>query len=80
MTQKAKELARQLYDETKEHFPEIVFSSIQPHPEQARRFWIKVHASMDEDRRTEMREFVADRATDILIANGYSFAVMVERS
>ncbi len=80
MTQKAKELARQLYEETKKYFPEIVFSSIQPHPEQARRFWIKVYASMDEDRRTEMREFVADRATDILIANGYSFAVMVERS
>jgi hypothetical protein len=80
MTHKAKELAIQLYEETKKQFPEIVFSYIQPHPEQARRFWIKVHASMNEDRRAQMREFVADRATDILIADGYSFAVMVEQS
>jgi hypothetical protein len=80
MTRKAKDLALRLYEETKTQFPEIAFSSIQPHPEQARRFWIKVRASMNEDRRTRMREFVADRATDILIADGYSFAVMVEKA
>jgi hypothetical protein len=80
MIRKAKDLALRLYEETKKQFPEIVLSSIQPHPEQSRHFWIQVRAAMNEERRVQMREFVADRATDILIADGYSFAMMVERA
>jgi hypothetical protein len=33
---------------------------------------------MDEQRERLMDTFVADRATDILIDEGYSFAVMLE--
>jgi hypothetical protein len=78
MKRKAKELALQLFNETNHRFPEILFLRIQPHPEQADRYWIKVRGTMDEQQERLMDTFVADRATDILIDEGYSFAVMLE--
>jgi hypothetical protein len=80
MTRKAKQLAMRLYNETQSRFPEITFARIQPHPEQVNRFWIMVIGEMDEEREREMDVFVADRATDILIDEGYSFSVMLRSS
>jgi hypothetical protein len=51
-----------------------------PSPELRKRYWIIVTGEISEDRRIEMRHFVADRATDILIDEGYSFAVMTNHS
>jgi hypothetical protein len=80
MTRKVKELAMQLYKETQSRFPEIMFARIQPHPEMRRRYWIMVIGEMNEEREREMDVFVADRATDILIDEGYSFSVMLRSS
>jgi hypothetical protein len=78
MTRKARELAMNLFNETQEKFPEITFSSIMPSPELRKRYWIMVTGELSEERQNVMREFVADRGTDILIDEGYSFAVMLE--
>jgi hypothetical protein len=80
MTKKVKELAIHLYEETRRQFPEINFHYIQPHPEMRKRYWIMVTGTMTEKRQRAMRKFVADRATDILIDEGYSFAVMIDHS
>jgi hypothetical protein len=79
MRRKAQELAMGLFEETRKHFPEISFLRIDPHPEQARRFWIRVVADMDDERQMAMDEFVADRAMDILMAHKYSFAIMLKQ-
>jgi hypothetical protein len=80
MTHKVKSLAMNLYEETRRIFPEINFLYIHPHPEMKRRYWIMVAANMNEEREDEMRHFVADRATDILIDEGYSFSVRIDHS
>jgi hypothetical protein len=78
MTRKARKLAMDLFNETQQKFPEITFSTIMPSPELRRRYWIMVTGEMNQRRERAMRTFVADRATDILIDEGYSFAVMLE--
>ena len=74
MTRKARELAMMLFNETQQKFPEITFSSIMPSPELRKRYWIMITGELSEERHNAMREFVADRGTDILIDEGYSFA------
>ena len=78
MTRKARELAMSLLNETQQKFPEITFSHIMPSPELRKRYWIMVTGEMNQRRERAMHTFVADRATDILIDEGYSFAVMLE--
>jgi hypothetical protein len=80
VTRKARELAMNLFNETQQKFPEITFSSIMPSPELRKRYWIMVTGELSEERQNAMREFVADRGTDILIDEGYSFAVMLENT
>ncbi len=80
MTRKAKELAMNFFRETQEAFPELTFVGIMPSPELRRRYWIMVTGAMTEKRKREMRRFVADRATDVLIDEGYSFAVKLEHT
>jgi hypothetical protein len=76
----AKKLAMQLYEDTRKQFPAIRFINIQNHPEQAGRYWINVAGDMSEDEEEEMRMFVGKIATDILINEGYSFAVMLDNT
>jgi hypothetical protein len=78
MTRKAKELALSLFNETQQKFPEITFFEIMPSPELRKRYWIMVTGTMTGKRQRAMRKFVANRATDILIDEGYSFSVMLE--
>jgi hypothetical protein len=77
---KVKELAMKLYEETHKHFPVIRFVSIQEHPEQANRYWINVGGDMDEQSEAEMRTFVGQKAMNILVQEGYSFAVMLDNT
>lgn len=78
MTQKARQLAMTLFEETKKRFPEIEFIDIEPHPEQHRRFWINVKAKMSEERAMAMSDFVAEMAIEIIIKHRYSFAIMLD--
>ncbi len=80
MTRKARELAMMLFNETQQKFPELSFVSIMPSPELRKRYWIMASGIMSEERERQMDVFVADRATDILIDEGYSFAVMLENT
>jgi hypothetical protein len=57
----------------------VLFRS-QEHPEQADRYWINVSADMDEEREMVMGKFVADNAMDILVKEGYSFAIMLDNT
>ncbi len=80
MKRKVQQLAKSLYEETKQRFPAIQFINIQEHPEQADRFWINVAGELSEEEQDSMRMFVGRKATDILIHDGYSFAVMLDNS
>ncbi len=78
MTRKVKDLALKFFQETQTAFPEITFADIMPSPELRKRYWILVTGTMTEKRKREMRRFVADRATDMLIDEGYSFSVKLD--
>ncbi|MFY8000450.1 MAG: hypothetical protein ACOVSW_17780 [Candidatus Kapaibacteriota bacterium] len=80
MKRKVKTLAMNLFEITQKKFPEIRFINIQEHPEQADRYWINVSADMDEEREMVMGKFVADNAMDILVKEGYSFAIMLDNT
>lgn len=80
MKRKVKTLAMNLFEITQKKFPEIKFINIQEHPEQADRYWINVSADMDEEREMAMGKFVADNAMDILVKEGYSFAIMLDNT
>jgi hypothetical protein len=80
MKRKVKTLAMNLFEITQKKFPEIKFINIQEHPEQADRYWINVSADMDEEREMVMDKFVARKAMDILVKEGYSFAVMLDNT
>jgi len=80
MKRKVQQLAKSLYEETKQRFPAIQFINVQEHPEQADRFWINVGGDLDEQEQESMRTFVGRKATDILIREGYSFAVMLDNT
>jgi hypothetical protein len=78
MNQHVQHLAMKLFEATQKKFPGIEFISIQEHPEQVNRYWINVSGDMNEDKQAVMRRFVADKAMKILVAEGLSFAVMLE--
>lgn len=78
MKRKVKELAMSLFEVTHKQFPAIQFVKIQEHPEQVDRYWIKVVGNLDEEEQYEMSMFVGRKATDILVKEGYSFAVMLD--
>lgn len=80
MKRKAKALAMNLFEITQKKFPEIRFINIQEHPEQADRYWINVAGEMDEEREMLMDTFVADNAMNILVEEGYSFAIMLDNT
>ncbi len=80
MKRKAKALAMNLFEITQKKFPEIRFINIQEHPEQADRYWINVAGDMDEEREMLMDTFVADNAMNILVEEGYSFAIMLDNT
>jgi hypothetical protein len=78
MKRKARELAMTIFEQTQKEFPAIEFINIQEHPEQANRYWINVSGDIDEETHIAMTEFVAAIAIEILIAEGLSFAVMLD--
>jgi hypothetical protein len=80
MKRKAKELAMKLYEETHAKFPEIILQRIQAHPEQSDRFWIQVEANMNAQQQRQMHKFTDERATEILIEEGFSFAFMLKNA
>jgi hypothetical protein len=80
MKRKVKTLAMNLFELTQKKFPEIKFINIQEHPEQADRYWINVSGDMGEEREMVMDKFVARKAMDILVKEGYSFAIMLDNT
>ena len=80
MKRKVKELAMNLFEVTHKRFPAIQFVKIQEHPEQIDRYWIKVVGNLDEEQQYEMSMFVGRKATDILVKEGYSFAIMLDNT
>jgi hypothetical protein len=80
MKRTVKILAMNLFAITQKNFPEITFINIQEHPEQSDRYWVNVAGDMDEEREMAMDTFVADQAMNILITEGYSFAIILDNA
>jgi hypothetical protein len=78
MTTKTKQRALQFFKEIQQQFPELSLVQIIPSPEMHRRYWILAQGITSEQRKRELRNFVADHATDILITEGYSFSVKID--
>jgi len=75
MNVKQKELIDDLYQSTKQRFPEIDLINITNSPENSEEIWINV-TSPNEQLEDELIVFSAEKSTDILLDYGYQILVM----
>ena len=73
---KQQELIDEFFNLVKEKYPEIEFEDLQESPDYPGNIWINVVADMDDERRSEMREFAIDHAIEIYDNYGYLFSLM----
>ncbi|MEE4355574.1 MAG: hypothetical protein V2I97_03845 [Desulfococcaceae bacterium] len=73
---KQEELIQILLRKIREKFPEVSFISVTESCEDPDTLWINVTAPEDEDREIELREFGAEKVTDILLDYGYHMLLM----
>ncbi len=76
---KQEELIERLMDEIRIHYPEVDLINVMEGPEDPETLWIEVTAPEDEDREMELREFTAEKVTDIQLDYGYHMLVMPTR-
>jgi len=77
---KQEELIEGLMKTVRDRYPEIKLINVTESPEDSESLWINVTAPEDEDREIELREFAADKTTDILTDYGYHMLVMPTRN
>ena len=77
---KQEELIEGLMKIVRDRYPEIKLINVTESPEDSESLWINVTAPEDEDREIELREFAADKTTDILTDYGYHMLVMPTRN
>jgi hypothetical protein len=75
MNVKQKELIDDLYQSTKQRFPEIDLINITNSPENSEEIWINV-TTPNEQLEDELIVFSAEKSTDILLDYGYQILVM----
>jgi hypothetical protein len=80
MTIAQKRLAERLFKTVKKKYPEVQLLSMQKSPEDASDIWLNITSPDDEDREIALREFSADKSTDILLKHGYSIIIMPTRA
>lgn len=73
---KQEELIHSLVAQLKTEFPEIELMGIQESPEDSESLWIRVTAPTDEERRSALTHYAADKSMDILEDYGYHMIVM----
>ncbi len=76
---KQEELIEDLLKVVRDKFPDVELIDVTESPEDSESLWINVTAPNDEDREIELREFAADKTTDILTDYGYHMLVMPTR-
>jgi len=76
MNFKQEELIEKLMQTVRDRFPEVELINIMESPEDSESLWINVSGPEDEDREIALREFAADKTTDILTDYGYHMLVM----
>ncbi len=76
---KQEELIERLMDEIRTLYPEVDLINVIEGPEDPETLWIEVTAPDDEDREMELREFAAEKVTDIQLDYGYHMLVMPTR-
>jgi len=72
---KQQELVEQLVRDIEAKYPEAKFLDVFPSPKSPSSLWIEVIRPDSEDREIELREYVAERAMDILLDFGYHLLV-----
>ncbi len=76
---KQEELIEELIKTVQDKFPDVELIDITESPEDSESLWINVTSPDDEDRKIALREFAADKTTDILTDYGYHMLVMPTR-
>ncbi len=72
---KQMELSHQLFNQLKQHYPEIEWVDIVESGIYPDHLWVKMILPEDEDREIEMGHLAADLSTDILIDYGYHITI-----
>ncbi|MFP4031006.1 MAG: hypothetical protein ACOC98_07480 [Thermodesulfobacteriota bacterium] len=73
---KQEELARELFSELKQKYPEVNLIDISESPAEPGAVWVNVTAPEDEDREIDLVEFAGSKTTDILLDYGYYISIM----
>ncbi|MDM8525702.1 hypothetical protein QUF80_20210 [Desulfococcaceae bacterium HSG8] len=73
---KQEELIEELVRTVREKFPETDLIEIRESSENPNTLWIRMTAPEDEEREADLREFSADKCTDILCDYGYHMLVL----
>ncbi len=76
---KQEELIEELMKTVRGKFPDVELIDVTESPEDSESLWINVTSPDDEDRKIALREFAADKTTDILTDYGYHMLVMPTR-
>lgn len=75
MNIKQKELCDEFYLALKEKFPEVELINITESPENSRELWLHITDPHDDDQEIEIREFAAQKSTEILLNYGYPILI-----
>jgi len=73
---KQKELAKELFSNVKDEFPEVELINFSESPEDPNDLWVNITAPKDEDREIALIEFAGNRTVDILTGYGYYISIM----
>ena len=76
MNYKQEQLVKELFDNVKLKYPEIVFKDLSVSPDDPDNIWINIIADMKEDREMEMMHFCSSLECEIEEKFGYAISVM----
>lgn len=75
MNDKQIQLSRGLFEQLKQHYPEIELIDIVESGVYPNHIWVNLVMPEEDDRRSGLREQAADLSTDILLDYGYHITV-----
>ncbi|NUO79897.1 hypothetical protein HUU05_07455 [candidate division KSB1 bacterium] len=73
---KQEQLINEFMEAITEKFPEVELIEVTESPEDPADLWLNVTSPKEIDRKIALREFAAEKSTDILSDYGYLFLVM----
>jgi len=73
---KVRELSHKLFENLKQHFPEIELVDIVESPVYQNTIWVRLIMPNNEDREINLREMASEISTDILLEYGHSIGII----